>query len=235
MKVIAISGTKNTGKTTLVTKIIAELVSRSFSVGTIKHTHHTFDLEGKDTWKHREAGAEIVVGSGDETFLTVNESMDLDRLLSMVKFIKDLDFVVLESFKHSKYAKIVTSDIEDEFTITKVNAFEMDENDVKSIVDLIEERSYGILQNLDCKKCGFENCTEFAKAAVKGELKQNAECKTESDEILLRIDDRIIPMNFFVQDFVKNAVKGMIKSLKTEEFGVIEGKKIELLIRDKDQ
>ena len=235
MKVIAISGTKNTGKTTLVTKIIAELVSRSFSVGTIKHAHHTFDLEGKDTWKHREAGAEIVVGSGDETFLTVNESMDLDRLLSMVKFIKDLDFVVLESFKHSKYAKIVTSDIEDEFTITKVNAFEMDENDVKSIVDLIEERSYGILQNLDCKKCGFENCTEFAKAAVKGELKQNAECKTESDEILLRIDDRIIPMNFFVQDFVKNAVKGMIKSLKTEEFGVIEGKKIELLIRDKDQ
>jgi molybdopterin-guanine dinucleotide biosynthesis protein B len=234
MKVIAVSGTKNTGKTTLVTKIVAELVNRGFSVGTIKHTHHTFDLEGKDTWKHREAGAEIVVGSGDETFLTVNENMDLDRLLSMVKFIKDLDFVVLESFKHSRYAKIVTSDIEDEFTITKVNAFEMGENDIKSLVDLIEERSYGILQNLDCKKCGFENCTEFAKAAAKGELKQDAECKTESDEILLRIDDRIIPMNFFVQDFVKNAVKGMIKSLKTEEFGAVEAKKIELLIRDKD-
>ncbi len=234
MKVIAVSGTKNTGKTTLVTKIITELTGRGFRVGTIKHTHHTFDLEGKDTWKHREAGAEIVVGSGDETFLTVNENMDLDQLLSMIKFIKELDFVVLESFKHSKYAKIVTSDVEDEFTITKVNAFEIDENNIKSLVDLIEERSYGILQNLDCKKCGFENCTEFAKAAVKGELKQGKECKTESDEILLKIDNRIIPMNFFVQDFVKNAVKGMIKSLKTEEFGVVEGRKIELLIRDKD-
>lgn len=233
MKVIAVSGTKNTGKTTLVTKIVAELTGRGFSVGTIKHTHHTFDLEGKDTWKHREAGAEIVVGSGDETFFTVNESMDLDRILSMVKFIKDLDFVVLESFKHSKYAKIVTSDVEDEFTIARVNAFEMNGNDVKSLVDLIEERSYGILQNLDCKKCGFENCTEFAKASVKGDLKQGEECKTESDEILLKVDDRIIPMNFFVQDFVKNAVKGMVKSLKTEEFGVTEGKKIELLIRNK--
>jgi molybdopterin-guanine dinucleotide biosynthesis protein B len=234
MKVIAVSGTKNTGKTTLVTRIVAELTRRGFSVGTIKHTHHTFDLEGKDTWKHREAGAEIVVGSGDETFLTVNENMDLDQILSMIKFIKDLDFVVLESFKHCKYAKVATSNIEDEFIITRVNALEMNENDVKPIVDLIEERSYGILQNLDCKKCGFENCTEFAKAVAKGEAKTGTECKTESDEILLRVDDRIIPMNFFVQDFVKNAVIGMIKSLKTEEFGVSEGKKIELIIRDKN-
>lgn len=234
MKVIAVSGTKNTGKTTLVTKIVAELTSRGFSVGTIKHTHHNFDLEGKDTWKHREAGAEIVVGSGDETFLTVNEKMDLERILSMLKFIKNLDFVVLESFKHSKYAKIVTSDIEDEFTITKVNVFQMGDEDVKSLVDLIEKRSYGIIQNLNCKKCGFENCIQFAKAVAKGEAGEGAKCKSESDEILLKVNDRIIPMNFFVRDFVKNSVIGMIKSLKTEEFGVDEAKKIELLIRNND-
>ena len=54
MKILAVVGTKNTGKTTLVTMLVQELVKRGHQVGTIKHTHHDFDLEGKDTWKHRK-------------------------------------------------------------------------------------------------------------------------------------------------------------------------------------
>ncbi len=57
MKILTVVGTKNTGKTTLVTMLVQELVKRGHKVGTIKHTHHDFDLEGKDTWKHRKAGA----------------------------------------------------------------------------------------------------------------------------------------------------------------------------------
>ena len=231
MRIIAISGTKNTGKTTLVTKIVAELVKRGFMVGTVKHTHHGFDTEGKDTWKHKEAGAEIVVGSGNETFFTLQEKMDLDTILSIIKFIKNPDFVVLEGFKHSKYAKICTSPNDDKFTLAIVEAFELEQYDVELLVDLIEERSYGILQNLDYKKYGFKTDEEFAVSLINGEIKiEDVEIESE---ILLRIDNAIIPMNLFVQDFIKNTVKGAINSLKTEKFGAKETKKIELLINEK--
>jgi len=232
VKIIAVSGTKNTGKTTLVTKIVEELVKRGFNVGTVKHTHHGFDTEKKDTWKHAEAGAEIVAGSGNETFFTLQESMDLDNILSVLKFIKNPDYVILEGFKHSKYAKICTSDLEDDFRIAKVNVFEMDKTDLKLLVDLIEDRSYGILQNMDYKKLGFKNITDLAKAIINGDLNYEEEIKEPAD-ILLRIDDSVIPMNLFVQDFIKSTIQGMIKSLKTDEFGAKEVKKIELLINQK--
>ncbi len=229
MKIIAISGTKNTGKTTLVTNIVKELTNRGFKVGTVKHTHHKFDTEGRDTWKHSQAGAEITVGSGNETFFTLQESMDLDTILSILKFIKNPDFVVLESFKHCEYAKICTSDIEDEFTIAKVNVFEMDENDLKLLVDLIEQRSYGFLQNMDYKKLGFKNSIDLAKAIINGNLNYEEEI-IEPNDVLLRIDGKIIPLNLFVQDFIKSTVEGMITSLKTDEFGALDSNKIEIII-----
>jgi len=232
MKIIAVSGTKNTGKTTLVTKIVAELTKRGFNVGTVKHTHHKFDTEGRDTWKHKEAGAEIVVGSGNETFFTLQESMELDTILSILKFIKNPDFVVLESFKHSEYAKVVTSDIEDDFTIAKVNVFKMDQKDVELLVDLIEERSYSFLQNMDYKKLGFKNSTDLAKAIVNGDLKYEDEI-IEPNDILLRIDGSIIPMNLFVQDFIKSTIEGMLMSLKTDEYGALDSNKIEIIINKK--
>lgn len=163
MKIIAVSGTKNTGKTTLVTKIVKELVNRGFKVGTIKHTHHNFDTENRDTWKHAQAGAKIVVGSGNETFFTLQESMDVDTILSIMKSIKNPDFVVLEGFKDSNYAKVSTSDFEDDFTISKVNVFEMDKAELDLLVDLIEERSYGFLQNMDYKKLGFDGSIDWQK------------------------------------------------------------------------
>jgi len=232
MKVIGIVGTKNTGKTTLLTKIVCELVERGFHVGTVKHIYHGFDLEGKDTWKHGEAGAEIVVGAGDQTFFRINKIIGLDKLLEMLECIKKLDFVVLEGFKHSKYAKISTSDYEDDFTLKKVNVTEIDQTAIKSIVDLIEERSFGKLTNLNCTKCGFETCLELAKARVRGATTTENKCFTKSDDVTLKIDNSLIPMNPFVQSIVKNTFLGMVDSLKTPEVGDIKGKKIELLIRD---
>lgn len=229
MKVIAVSGTKNTGKTTLVIKIVEELVKRGFKVGTVKHTHHGLDTEGKDTWKHKEAGSEIVVGSGDETFFTLSEEMDLDTILSTVKFIKNPDYVILESFKHCKYAKVFTSEDNDEFTISNVDVFNMSEKDIESLVDLIEERSYGFLQAMDYKKLGYKKITDLAKSIVGGDIKYEEEVE-EPKDIIMRIDGRIIPLNLFVQDFIDNTIDGMIKSLKTED---LECKKIEILINKK--
>ncbi len=70
---------------------------------------------------------------------------------------------------------------------------------------------------------------------MKGKIKGNANatiCKSESDEVLLKIDDQMIPLNPFVRSFVKETIHGMVKSLKTDEFGVKDFEKIEILIRD---
>jgi molybdopterin-guanine dinucleotide biosynthesis adapter protein len=232
MKIIAVVGSKKTGKTILVTKIVKELVKRGFSVATVKHSHHNFDLEGKDTWLHNKAGSEFVIGSSkDETFFIIKEGMELDNILSMVKFLKKVDYIVIEGFKHSKYAKISTSDFNDEYTFANINPMEMDESDVIFIVDQIENRSFGILKNFNCKMCGFKSCEEFIRAKVSDKAPE-VECNTDTDNILLRIDDLEIPLNPFVQSFVKNTIIGMINSLKTDQFGAIKGKKVELLIRN---
>ncbi len=232
MKIISVIGLKNTGKTTLVTKIVKELVKRGYRIGTVKHSHHGFDLPGKDTWKHKEAGAELVVGSGKGTFFSFADDMELDTILNLMKFSKNLDFIVLEGFKHVKYAKISTSDLNDDYIIATVNVMNIDEDHLKSLVDLIEKRSYGMIQELNCKKCGFENCNEYTKEKLSGSVTTEVECKTESDQVLLKINDNMIPLNPFVRSFIEETIMGMVNSLKTEEFGVNEIKKIELLIRN---
>lgn len=231
MRVIGVAGTKNTGKTILVTKIVSKLVERGFHVGTVKHTAEGFDLKGRDTWKHKEAGAELVVGAGDGTFLNLAQSMELDDILNLMRFVKSLDFVILEGFKHSKYAKISTSDYKDEFTIKNVDVREITDEDVELLLDLIEERSFGLIQNLNCKKCGFESCREFQIAKVTGKAGGEVQCLTESDDVVLKVDGIPIPMNPFVKNFVRNITHGMVDSLRTSEFGAKDSKRIELFIK----
>jgi len=234
MRIIAVVGTKNTGKTTLVTKIVAELVERGFNVGTVKHTHHQFDLPERDTGKHKAAGAEIVAGIGSETFLSIKDSLDLEKVLLMMKFMKDLDFVVVEGLKDSKYAKISTSEFKDEFTIANVDVFNMDDSKLSSVVDLVLDRSFGMVNDLNCKKCGYNSCDDFLHAKLEGTA-DAIYCKSESDRVILKINDTMIPLNPFVRTFIDETVLGMVKSLKTDEFGAENLNKIELLIRDKHE
>jgi molybdopterin-guanine dinucleotide biosynthesis protein B len=234
MRIIGIVGTKNTGKTILVTNIVKKLVERGFEVGSVKHTTEGFDIEGRDTWKHKKAGAQIVVGAGEETFLNIAEEMELDRIFNLMKYVKELDFVVFEGFKHSKYAKVSTSNYKDDFTIKNVDVRDLNDDDIELIVDMIEERSYGIYQSLDCKKCGFESCNAFQMAKVGGVAGKDIKCETEADDVVLKVEGFAIPMNPFVKSFVKNVVHGMIDSLRKDEYGAHDTKRIELLIKDED-
>ncbi len=234
MKILAVVGTKNTGKTTLVTMIVKEMVNRGYKVATIKHTHHDFDLEGKDTWKHREAGAEMVVGSGESTFFIVNEQLPLEKILKIIGNTQELDYVVIEGFKFSNYPKISTTEIEDDFTITNIDVFKANPEDIVSLVDLVEKRTYDLIPGADCGECGFEDCLEMAKAIVKGDASEES-CKMRKlREVELYIGDVKIPLNPFVQDFIKKSVMGMISTLKTDEItekGEFKDK-IELWIRN---
>ena len=240
MRVIGITGKKNTGKTTLVTMIISELKKRGFKVGTVKKTHSEFDVEGRDTQKHSAAGAEIVAGVGKETFFKINETVKLDDVLKFIEQLKHLDFIILEGFKKSPYIKIATANYtnSDKTIIKLVNMLKIkdnsEENSISKIVDLIEEKSYGLLQKLNCKKCGYNTCEEFREAKIKGIAGKEVQCLTDIDTAILKVDGEIIPMNPFVKNLVKNITTSLVESLRTNEFGVKSIEKIELIVKNED-
>lgn len=103
MKVIGFIGSSGSGKTTLIGKVVPLLKQRGLRVSTIKHAHHGFDMDrpGKDSYQHREAGAEeVMVVSGERWALLreqpASEPPSLDELLARMA---PVDIVLIEGFK----------------------------------------------------------------------------------------------------------------------------------------
>ena len=100
---ISFVGRHNSGKTTLVTKVIAELVSRGVDVGSVKHHgHRGFDIDvpGKDSWRHREAGAREVAICSPDRFALVRELDEQMDAAEIVELMEPHDVVVIEGFRH---------------------------------------------------------------------------------------------------------------------------------------
>jgi len=224
MKIIGVTGTKNTGKTTLVEMLVEKLTSEGYRVGTLKHTHTGFDFPGKDTDKHRRAGAEMVAGTGRETFFLLERGMELEEIVGILEILDDLDFLIVEGFKEMEYASVSTS-TPGEFTVKVVDPFKLE--DVDELIDLMKNRSYGLLQNLNCKKCGFSSCMEFKEAKIRGEA-DDIDCKSQPDRVLLRINGKPVPLNPFVQEFISKTVRGMVDALETES---LKNGRVDLIIK----
>lgn len=110
LNVLGIAGWSGSGKTTLVTRLIPELTARGFSVSTVKHAHHDFDIDqpGKDSFAHRAAGArEVMVGSAARWALMHElrgaAEPTLDQLLAK---LGPVDLVLVEGFKTEGHDKI---------------------------------------------------------------------------------------------------------------------------------
>ena len=109
MKVIGIVGWSGSGKTTLLTSLIPVLRAEGLTVSTVKHTHHGFDMDrpGKDTYRHREAGAhEVLVAAGTRWALlheVVGPEPGLPELLTR---LEPVDLVLVEGFKSHPFPKI---------------------------------------------------------------------------------------------------------------------------------
>jgi molybdopterin-guanine dinucleotide biosynthesis protein B len=110
MKVLGISGWSGAGKTTLLAELIPLLVARGVKVSTIKHAHHEFDVDkpGKDSYRHREAGAAEVLISSAKRYAIMHEHRGaaeptLEELLTR---LSPVDLVLVEGFKASAHAKI---------------------------------------------------------------------------------------------------------------------------------
>jgi molybdopterin-guanine dinucleotide biosynthesis adapter protein len=107
--IVSLIGKANSGKTTLLEKLIPALTVRNVRVGTVKHHIHAFDMDtpGKDTWRHKRAGARVVALSSP-TGLGVIRDTDRDiPLVEMVsRYFDDVDLVITEGYKTGPAPKI---------------------------------------------------------------------------------------------------------------------------------
>jgi molybdopterin-guanine dinucleotide biosynthesis protein B len=110
MKVYGIIGWKNAGKTSLMERLVAEITARGFSVSTVKHVHHDVDLDqpGKDTWRHRAAGArEVVLASAHRhAILTEHRDAPEPPLPAILARLAPVDLVLVEGYKRDTHPKI---------------------------------------------------------------------------------------------------------------------------------
>lgn len=230
MKIASIVGKKNTGKTSLTVKVIEELTKRGYNVASVKHSHHSIEMdkENTDTWKHKQAGANLVVGVGSTTFFNARKEHDLNRILYLLKHFDDFDFVIIEGYKSYNYPKIITSpELKDEYTIKEVDSFAIDAQGITELADLIEERSHDIVDTLFANNCGYNNGETIAQEIRNGNLTVE---DLDNVQAYLSIDDKVVGLNRFVSDYLKQNMLGVISTLNLEDYGVDDINKIELLI-----
>jgi molybdopterin-guanine dinucleotide biosynthesis protein MobB len=156
--IVSITGRSNTGKTTLIERLIPELNRRGYRVGTIKHNLHGFEIdhEGKDSWRHQQAGARITVLASPGRVAVV-EKVDKDPTIAELRdhYINDVDIILVEGFKGNPYPKIevfrsvlkheplctsednllaFAGDVQLDRGVTCLNI-----NDIEGVADLIED------------------------------------------------------------------------------------------------
>jgi molybdopterin-guanine dinucleotide biosynthesis adapter protein len=109
MRIYGVIGWKNAGKTSLMERLVSEITARSFTVSTVKHVHHDVDLDqpGKDSFRHRAAGASEVVLASAHRFALMREHRgpepDLREILSRMA---PVDLILVEGYKRDAHAKI---------------------------------------------------------------------------------------------------------------------------------
>lgn len=110
MKVLGIAGWSGAGKTTLIERLVPELAARGLSVSTLKHVHHRYDPDtpGKDSWRHRQAGAREVLVVSEYRLALMRElaAGDSERLELLVGRLAPVDLVLVEGYKQHPIAKI---------------------------------------------------------------------------------------------------------------------------------
>ncbi|MEG6616855.1 molybdopterin-guanine dinucleotide biosynthesis protein B [Peptococcaceae bacterium 1198_IL3148] len=106
--VVSVVGWANSGKTTFLEKLIAELKSRGYNVGIIKHHHDNVELDrpGKDTYRHAQAGADAVIIASPQKIGVVRKTSDEWPLEKLVELLTDMDIVITEGYKRAATAKL---------------------------------------------------------------------------------------------------------------------------------
>jgi molybdopterin-guanine dinucleotide biosynthesis protein B len=160
-KIILIVGRKNSGKTTLVEALIPQLCARGYRVGTIKQhrsgTPLDADRRGKDSWRHRRAGAGAVVLLSSSEMAVFQDLAEEPPLEKVVASLKDLDLVLVEGFKYVPEPRIEVGEVPpDDFPVGRGHLLAVvspprrnggpphfESSEIQRLLELIEERILG--------------------------------------------------------------------------------------------
>ncbi|KJS42734.1 MAG: molybdopterin-guanine dinucleotide biosynthesis protein MobB [Roseovarius sp. BRH_c41] len=157
MRIYGVTGWKNAGKTGLMERLVAEITGRGYTVSTVKHAHHSFDVDqpGKDSHRHRVAGATEVLLASRNRFALMHELREAEEpsLETLLQKLAPVDLVLVEGYKRDRHPKVEAFRAEtgnpliatDDPTIRAVasdTALEIDRplfdlNDTKAIADFI--------------------------------------------------------------------------------------------------
>ncbi|MDI3481442.1 MAG: molybdopterin-guanine dinucleotide biosynthesis adapter protein [Tepidanaerobacteraceae bacterium] len=241
MKVFSVYGITKSGKTTTIENIIKELKRRGYSVGSVKEIHYeqfAIDSEGTNTDRHRRAGAEPVTARGYfETDVMFHKKLSVDEILQFYH----QDYVVMEGVTDTEVPKILCAHSVDEiqeriddtvFAISGVISRSLDEyngipvinavDDIRRLVDVIQEKVFEKLPNLGDECCGLcgKTCREMAVDILKGRANRD-DCKAARGSVEVLINGKSMIMVPFVQNMIESVVKAMLSQLKGYEKGDI--------------
>lgn len=200
--VFSIVGRSETGKTTLITRLVGELKRRGISVAVIKHCPRGFDLDrkGKDSWRFREAGADGVFLLSPERLAMIGDVKEKLALNQIVQgFLGNVELVLTEGYpdgeRRSKI-EVLRSSVSQELLSAP-----------DELSALVADFEVG----LDLPQFGHEDIPEIV------DFLEGSMTKEEERPVFLRVNGKDVDLNPFVQNMLKNTVTAMVSSLRIEE------------------
>lgn len=198
--IISIVGKSDSGKTTLIEKLVPELTRRGYRIATVKHDVHGFevDREGKDSWRHKRAGAHTVVISSPEKVALIR---DVERDLSLMeirdKLIRDVDLVLSEGYKRDVQPKveIFRKERHQELLCAKED----------NLIAIVSDQTFNV--GVPC--FDLEDTKGLSDFIEKEFLRSGKE-----KEVSLKVSGKPIPLSPFVKDFMIKTIRGMLSALK---------------------
>ncbi|MBI2864255.1 MAG: molybdopterin-guanine dinucleotide biosynthesis protein B [Chloroflexi bacterium] len=198
--IISIVGKSNVGKTTFLVKLLPELKKRGYRVATVKHDVHGFEMDrpGKDSWRHAQAGSDVVVVSSPEKLAMIRPT-DHDWTLPEIGHLigDSVDIIITEGFKREEAPKIEIhrKEVSSELLCT-----------ARELVALVTDEQLGIA----APQFGLDDAAGVAGVLEKRFL---AGARTES-EVTLVTDGKPIALAPFVRDAIVGTLVGLLSTLK---------------------
>ena len=210
--VISFIGRHNSGKTTILEKVIRGLKKKGYKVAVIKHHKGDFelDIQGKDTWRLAEAGSDVVVISSPQKTAVIRQTeqeLTLDRIKEMVW--EGMDIVISEGYKFDNKPKIEVfrSEVSDRIL-----------SDEKDLVALVTDRKFDI----NVPQFSFDEAEGIVELIIDKYLR-NVACA----EVSLSVNGVPLEMKPFIQDMFINTISGLVAALH----GTEDAREIKVTIR----
>jgi molybdopterin-guanine dinucleotide biosynthesis protein B len=215
--IISIVGKSDSGKTTLIEKLVPELTRKGYRVATVKHDVHGFevDREGKDSWRHKQAGAHTVIISSPQKIALIRD-VEKDSTLDEIRrrWVQDVDLLLSEGYKKDVQPKIEV------FRKEKHKKLLCTKKD--HLIAIVSNRKFNV--GVPCFH--LEDMKGLSNFIEKEFLKSKKE-----KEVSLKVDGKPIPMTPFVREFLTKTIKGMLSALR----GCEKSKRIEIYIEGEER